>query len=63
MLATIGVAATAAKIHFATNRIIPTPLFRRRTGPIANSLALSLGHKPFMVQTIRQAIDASLVFA
>jgi hypothetical protein len=55
----IGIAAAAAKIHLETNRIIPTPLFWRRTGPFANYL----NHKPFMVQTIRQAIDVPLVFA
>jgi len=57
--ARIGNAAAAAKSHFETNRIIPTPLLRRRTGPFDHSL----NDKPFMVQTIRQATDGALVFA
>jgi hypothetical protein len=52
-------AIAAAKVHFETKRIIPAPaVFSAPKG----TGALVFGHKPFMVQTIRQAIDVALVF-
>ncbi|HMI14899.1 MAG TPA: hypothetical protein VK526_00875, partial [Bradyrhizobium sp.] len=48
-------AAPAATIHFEGIRIMPTPLFRRQQTPLGITSA-----KPFMVQTIRQAIGACL---
>jgi hypothetical protein len=42
-------------IHFEGIRIVPTPLFRRQQMPLGITFA-----KPFMVQTIRQAIGTWL---
>jgi hypothetical protein len=52
-------AIAAAKVHFETKRIIPAPAV---FPPQKAQAPLVFGHKPFMVQTIRQAIDVALVF-
>jgi hypothetical protein len=52
-------AIAAAKVAFEAIRMIPAPavFVQKAQAPLV------FGHKPFMVQTIRQAIDVPLVFA